>query len=125
MKSELKALLDDIANTRDYENLIEILGDDLGGKLYRLVDMARNADRDLFKIRHELVGDEVFIREIEESESISGEKKLHALCEIDLMRRGEASNACYDRRVSNLVGAFIWNNAPSGYKFWSTIDQTV
>lgn len=44
---ELNELIAKIRNTRDYENLKERLGKELGTLLYQLVDEAEKADKEL------------------------------------------------------------------------------
>ncbi len=43
----LRKLIDKTRDTKPYENLKEILGKDLGGLIYKLVDKADRADKEL------------------------------------------------------------------------------
>lgn len=45
MKSELQNLVEEVKNTRDYENLVELLGKDLGNKLYSLVQLVDEEEK--------------------------------------------------------------------------------
>lgn len=44
---DLKSMIKKVRNTHDYENLKEILGKELGGLLYKIVDEADVVDKEL------------------------------------------------------------------------------
>lgn len=53
---KLKDIIQKLVNTKDYENLREILGEELGDLIYQLVDESERADKEL-NIVHSCITD--------------------------------------------------------------------